>query len=187
MSAEKLRAVALAAGLVAVEERQIACREGDDGVVGVGDGDSDTRAGAVEAESQLEDQAAARSPDRALTRGASISVFCRRVSAAGCGALRAAENRTSTRTDARKMKGEETRQTTDQRNSPAFGAPAVPCRSLSCLAHHPIPPPAALLRLVISNEKYEGLDNVSHWTPERELDVGENNSGIKKKRRTRLD
>lgn len=78
------------------------------------------------------------------------------------------------------MKGEETRQTTDQRNSPAFGAPAVPCRGLSCLAHHPIPSPAALLRLVISNEGYEGLDNVSHWTPERELEVGENNSGIKK-------
>lgn len=84
------------------------------------------------------------------------------------------------------MKGEETRQTTDQRNSPAFGAPAVPCRGVSCLAHHPIPSPAALLRLVISNEEYEGLENVSHWTPERELEVGENNSGIKK-RRTRLD
>ncbi|PNP49526.1 hypothetical protein THARTR1_09848 [Trichoderma harzianum] len=85
LSAEKLRVVRLAAGLVAVEERQIACREGDDGVVGVGvsDGD-DARAGALEA--------AARSPDRALANGASISVFCRRASAAGCGALRAAEN-----------------------------------------------------------------------------------------------
>lgn len=158
LSAEKLRAVRLAAGLVAVEERQIACREGDDGVVGVGDGD--TGAGALEAESQLE--AAARSPDRALPNGASISVFCRRASAAGCGAVRAAENRTSTRTGARKMKGEETRQTRRSRNSSAFGAPALPCRGLSCLAHHPIPPPASLLRLAISNEEYEVLGNVSH-------------------------
>lgn len=143
LSAEKLRAVALAAGLVAIEERQIACREGDDGVVGVGDGD--TRAGAVEAESQLEDEAAARSPDRARINGASISVFCRRASAAGCSALRAAENRTSTRTDARKTKGEETRQTNDQRNSPAFGAPVVPCRGVSCLAHHLILPSSRAL------------------------------------------